>query len=94
MIRVGWMISAHRIGRIMTSESARSHAVTAAEINPSEWPGQNLLGKTLMELRSEFAGKKAEAAKNVLRMYSPLLSALLLVECYGQRRDAVRPLSS
>jgi hypothetical protein len=63
MIRVGWMISAHRIGRIMTSESARSHAVTAAEINPSEWPGQNLLGKTLMELRSEFVGKKAEVAK-------------------------------
>ncbi len=38
-------------------------AVTAAETNPSEWPGQNLLGKILMELRSEFAGKKAEAAK-------------------------------
>jgi len=25
MIRVGWMISAHRIGRMMTSDSARSH---------------------------------------------------------------------
>ena len=30
-------------------------AATAAEIDPSEWPGQNLLGKILMELRSEFA---------------------------------------
>lgn len=43
-------------------------AVTAAKTNPSDWPGQNLLGKILMELRSEFAGKKAEPAKTVLRM--------------------------
>lgn len=26
----------------------------AAKVNPSDWPGQNLLGKILMELRSEF----------------------------------------
>ena len=43
-------------------------AVTAAETNPSEWPSQNLLGKNLMELRSEFAGKKVEAEKTVLQM--------------------------
>ena len=43
-------------------------AVTAAETNPSEWPGQNLLGKVLMELRSEFDRKKVKAAKTVLRM--------------------------
>lgn len=43
-------------------------AVTAAETNPSEWSGQNLLGRILMELRSEFAEKKVEAAKTVLRM--------------------------
>ena len=43
-------------------------SVTAAETNPAEWPGQNLLGKILMELRSEFAGKKADAAETALRM--------------------------
>ncbi len=29
-------------------------ASAAARINPSEWPGQNLLGRILMELRAEF----------------------------------------
>ena len=43
-------------------------AVTAAETSPSEWPGQNLLGKILMELRAEFTGKKAKATETVLRM--------------------------
>ncbi len=43
-------------------------AVTAAETSPSEWPGQNLLGKILMELREDFAQKKAETPDTVLRM--------------------------
>ena len=30
-------------------------AAAAAETDPSAWPGQNLLGKILMELRTEFA---------------------------------------
>ena len=30
-------------------------AATAQDTNPSDWPGQNLLGKILMELRAEFA---------------------------------------
>ena len=29
---------------------------TAAKTDPSEWPGENLLGKILMELREEFGG--------------------------------------
>ncbi len=32
-------------------------ASTAAGINPAEWPGQNLLGRILMELRDEFASE-------------------------------------
>lgn len=43
-------------------------AATAAETSPSEWPGQNLLGKILMELRAEFAGKETETPETVLRM--------------------------
>lgn len=43
-------------------------AAKAAETNPSEWPGQNLLGKILMGLRTEFAGKKATATDTILRM--------------------------
>ena len=43
-------------------------AATAAETNPAEWPGQNLLGKILMELRAEFAEKKAAASKTVIRL--------------------------
>ena len=31
-------------------------AADAADMNPSEWPGQNLLGRILMELRAEFSG--------------------------------------
>ncbi len=41
-------------------------ADAAAKTDPSEWPGQNLLGKILMELRAEFAGEKAEASKTAL----------------------------
>ncbi len=40
----------------------------AANTDPSEWPGENLLGKILMEVRSEFACKKAKAPDTVLRM--------------------------
>ena len=29
-------------------------AASASEIDPSDWPGQNLLGRILMELRNEF----------------------------------------
>ncbi|MBP0968796.1 MAG: NADAR family protein [Oscillospiraceae bacterium] len=32
-------------------------AATAAKRDPSEWPGQNLLGQILMELREEFRGE-------------------------------------
>ena len=37
-------------------------AKTAAETDPSAWPGQNLLGKILMELREEFAANPTTAA--------------------------------
>lgn len=37
-------------------------ARTAAEVDPSEWPGKNLLGKILMELREEFAAHPTTAA--------------------------------
>ena len=37
-------------------------AKTAAETDPSAWPGQNLLGKILMELREEFAASPTTAA--------------------------------
>ena len=37
-------------------------ARTAAEVDPSEWPGKNLLGKILMELREEFAADPTTAA--------------------------------
>ncbi|HAD20052.1 MAG TPA: hypothetical protein DCF42_06600, partial [Lachnospiraceae bacterium] len=43
-------------------------ASAASEMNPSEWPGQNLLGKILMELRTEFSGKKTAPAETVLRL--------------------------
>ncbi|MBO5534589.1 MAG: NADAR family protein [Clostridia bacterium] len=33
----------------------------AADTNPAKWPGRNLLGRILMELRAEFAGKKASS---------------------------------
>ena len=42
-------------------------AATAAETDPAEWPGQNLLGKILMELRAEFSRKKAAATQTVIR---------------------------
>lgn len=32
-------------------------AKTAAKTDPSEWPGENLLGRILMELREEFGGE-------------------------------------
>lgn len=32
-------------------------AAAVANTDPSEWPGQNLLGKLLMELREEFSGE-------------------------------------
>ena len=31
-------------------------AAAASKITPSEWPGENLLGKALMEIRTEFGG--------------------------------------
>ena len=43
-------------------------ASAASEMNPSEWPGQNLLGKILMELRAEFSGKKTAPAETVLQL--------------------------
>ena len=43
-------------------------AAAAAETSPAEWSGQNLLGKILMELRSELAGKESAKAETVLRM--------------------------
>ena len=43
-------------------------ASAASEMNPSEWPGQNLLGKILMELRTEFSGKKTAPAETVLQL--------------------------
>ena len=43
-------------------------AAAAAETDPSAWPGQNLLGRILMELRAEFAAKKAAAPQTVLKM--------------------------
>ncbi len=42
-------------------------ADAARETSPSEWPGENLLGKILMELRAEFAGK-SETPESVLRV--------------------------
>ena len=33
----------------------------AVGIDPAKWPGRNLLGRILMELRAEFAGKKASS---------------------------------
>ena len=33
-------------------------AAAAAQTEPTQWPGQNLLGKALMELRAEFSQKK------------------------------------
>ena len=38
-------------------------AETAAGMAPEEWPGQNLLGRILMELRAEFAGQSAADPK-------------------------------
>ena len=55
-------------------------AVTAVETNPSEWPGQNLLGKILMELRSEFAAKKAAASETVMRLVQGDITKLSDVE--------------
>ena len=43
-------------------------ASAASEMNPLEWPGQNLLGKILMELRTEFSGKKTAPAETVLQL--------------------------
>lgn len=55
-------------------------AVTAVEISPSEWPGQNLLGKILMELRSEFAAKKTSASETVMRLVQGDITKLSDVE--------------
>ena len=35
-------------------------ASAAEKCTPEEWPGQNLLGKILMQLREEFRGEEAE----------------------------------
>ena len=35
-------------------------AAAAEKTDPSEWPGENLLGKVLMELRDEFRGEVRE----------------------------------
>ena len=43
-------------------------ASAASEMDPSEWPGQNLLGKILMELRREFSGIKNPVAKTALQL--------------------------
>lgn len=37
-------------------------AAAAANTDPSKWPGQNLLGKALMELRAEYSREIAEGA--------------------------------
>ena len=44
-------------------------ASKASETDPSKWPGQNLLGRILMELRAEFDGKDAGG-------YSPKLDEI------------------
>ena len=38
-------------------------AKTAAKTDPSKWPGENLLGKILMELREEFGGGQLKEAE-------------------------------
>ena len=48
-------------------------AESAAKTNPSDWPGENLLGKILMELREEFGGgqvidNKPEIRQTLIRM--------------------------
>ena len=43
-------------------------AAAAAQTSPTEWPGQNLLGRILMELRSEFAAKDAVPSETVIRL--------------------------
>ena len=43
-------------------------ASAAAEKDPSEWPGQNLLGQILMELRDEFSSGEPSASETVIRL--------------------------
>ena len=42
-------------------------AAAAAGVSPEAWPGQNLLGKILMDLRTELSGKRAAKPETVLR---------------------------
>ena len=42
-------------------------AKTAAKTNPSKWPGENLLGKILMELREEFGGGQLKETETVVK---------------------------
>ncbi len=43
-------------------------AAAAKRTEPSAWPGLNLLGRILMELREEFAGQKSEKPGTVVRL--------------------------
>ena len=43
-------------------------ADAAANTAPSEWPGQNLLGKILMELRAEFSGEQKPVSETAIRL--------------------------
>ena len=47
-------------------------AAAASEVSPSDWPGQNLLGRILMELRTEFSGKQATKPETVLVLHDPV----------------------
>ena len=42
-------------------------ATAASGVSPEAWPGRNLLGKILMDLRTEFSGKRAAKPETVLR---------------------------
>lgn len=43
-------------------------AETAKHINPEAWPGQNLLGKILMELKAEYRKEQSKSSATELRM--------------------------
>lgn len=43
-------------------------AETAKHINPEAWPGQNLLGKILMELKAEYRKEQSKLSATELRM--------------------------
>ena len=60
-------------------------AETAGKTDPSEWPGEGLLGKILMELREEFGGgqdvkKKPEPRKTQIRMIKADITKLADVD--------------